>query len=130
MTTDPVTCSLCGATEPSVDQAIDHGWMPSFYLEGDTTETEWDACCCFCAGFLLEQGDGTYTMPYGAPHHPYPADHYVTARCIEGDLFAAQQTGEAIKGAACPDCGDAAGKPVDRHCPTCHGHEYVACVVV
>ena len=55
---EPLRCVFCGATIPTVDQAIDAGWLPS-YAVGDDEQP--GPVCPSCAKaylrFCPEEGD-------------------------------------------------------------------------
>ena len=52
-------CSICGAEIESIDDAIDAGWLPSFW-DG---ENEQEVCCPSCSEIMIQVGeDGEYEV--------------------------------------------------------------------
>ena len=60
-----LTCALCGVTITSVDDAIDAGWEPDFWIED-----KWvgKPVCCDCAGkWLIFEECGECVLKKDAP---------------------------------------------------------------
>ena len=52
-------CSICGTEIESIDDAIDDGWLPSFY-DGDFQH---EVCCSNCSETIIQVGeDGEYEV--------------------------------------------------------------------
>lgn len=50
---EPLTCYFCGAVEQLVEDAVDDGWIPSFWV-GD--EEELSPVCASCQAEHLREG--------------------------------------------------------------------------
>ncbi len=52
-------CSICGTEIDSIDDAVEQGWLPSFY-DGDVQH---EVCCPSCSETIIQVGeDGEYEV--------------------------------------------------------------------
>lgn len=73
---DDVTCTFCRKTVDSVEEAIDLGWLPTFFLTTDDDDTE-ESGTPICPDCELEHTFvGTDGTPVLKPGHVVPGiDH-------------------------------------------------------
>ena len=64
MTDHEIQCDQCPATVADVETAIDAGWAPSYYFQGDDCETSNPLCPNCVAKCTYNERTGDYVWPY------------------------------------------------------------------